>query len=187
MLTMVQHWDETALVWIAQNLRIPVLNEVMIGYTTLGNAGLGFILVTVLLLCFRRTRRAGAAAGVSMALGLVVTNLTVKPLVERARPWVVMEGFEALVKSADPHSFPSGHSCAAFAFGVALAMALPQRWAKVLALAAAVLMAFSRLYVGVHFPSDVAAGSLIGAVCGVAGVGITRWASRLGADRPAVG
>ena len=122
-----------------------------------------------------------------MALGLVVTNLTVKPLVERARPWVVMEGFEALVKSADPHSFPSGHSCAAFAFGVALAMALPQRWAKVLALAAAVLMAFSRLYVGVHFPSDVAAGSLIGAVCGVAGVGITRWASRLGADRPAVG
>jgi undecaprenyl-diphosphatase len=104
-----------------------------------------------------------------MLLGLLVTNLTIKPLVSRPRPWLVMEGFVNLVAESDPNSFPSGHSCAAFAFGVALWMTLPQKWARVAALAAAVLMALSRLYVGVHFPSDVVVGSVIGVCCGLAG------------------
>lgn len=168
-----QTMDEAVLRWIGEHLRMDWLDPFMVFYTTLGNGGLIFIATAVILLFFRRTRRAGAAAGVAMTLGLLLTNLIIKPLVSRPRPWVVMDGWQALVTSSDMNSFPSGHTTAAFAFGVALCAALPQKWAKAAALIAAALMGFSRLYVGVHFPSDVLAGALIGTVCGLLGGWIT--------------
>ncbi len=159
--------DEAVLRWIEGTLRTPVLDQLMTFYTNLGDAGLLFIAAALVMLLVRSTRRAGGTALTAMAFGLVVTNLTVKPLISRARPWVVMDGFEVLVKSSDPNSFPSGHTCAAFAFALALCVSLPWKWGKAAALAAAVLMGFSRLYVGVHFPSDVLAGAVIGALCGL--------------------
>lgn len=173
MLELIQQFDERALVWIAQHLRTPLLNGVLVFYTNLGNAGLLFIAAAILLLCFRATRRAGASAGVGMLLGFLATNLTIKPLLSRPRPWVVLEDFVTLATSADPNSFPSGHTCSAFAFGVAVAVVVPWKWAKAAALAAAALMGFSRLYVGVHFPSDVLAGAVIGTVCGLLGAYLT--------------
>ena len=174
----IQNWDESALVWIAEHLRNPVLTPILSFYTQLGNHGLLFIVLAALMLLFRATRKAGAAAGAGMFLGLLVTNLTIKPLVMRPRPWITIPGFTALVAEHDPNSFPSGHSCCAFAFAVALAMVLPQRWAKALALAAAAVMALSRLYVGVHFPTDVIAGTVIGALCGLLGALIVRAVTR---------
>ena len=103
----------------------------------------------------------------AMLLGLVCTNLILKPLIMRPRPWLDVVGLIPLINEADPNSFPSGHTCAAFAFAVALCMTQPQRWAKGAALALAALMGFSRLYVGVHFPSDVLAGAVIGSLCGL--------------------
>ena len=173
MLELIQRVDETILLWIAQHLRLPWLNQAVGVYTSLGNAGLVFIAAAVVLLCFRATRRAGAAAGVGMLLGFLTTNLTIKPLIARPRPWVVMEQLEVLVTSSDPNSFPSGHTCSAFAFGVAVAVVVPWKWGKAAALAAAALMGLSRLYVGVHFPSDVLAGALIGMLCGLAGAWLT--------------
>lgn len=146
---------------------VPALNGLVSGFTGLGDAGALFIILAVILLLFRTTRRAGGTALTAMTFGLIVTNLTIKPLVSRARPWVAMENFAVLVTSSDPNSFPSGHTCAAFAFAVALCMTQPQRWAKGAALALAALMGFSRLYVGVHFPSDVLAGAVIGSLCGL--------------------
>lgn len=169
-----QQFDESILWWIAEHLRTPVLTAILSFYTQLGNSGLLFIAAALVLLLFKATRRGGATALTGMFFGLVVTNLTIKPLVSRPRPWVVMEGFTALVTENDPNSFPSGHSCAAFAFAAALAMTLPSRWGKALAWTAAAVMALSRLYVGVHFPSDVAAGVLIGTLCGLAASWVTR-------------
>lgn len=170
-LEMIQQLDEQALRWIAQFVRQEWLNPLVIAYTSLGNAGLCFIAVALILLCFRKTREGGATALTAMGLGLLVTNLTIKPLITRPRPWVVMEDFVSLVTSSDPHSFPSGHTTAAFAFGVALFLTLPQKWAKATALVAAALMGLSRLYVGVHFPTDVLAGMVIGTCCGL----LARW------------
>ena len=169
MFEMIQQVDERALRWIAECLRTPFLDKVMVVYTFLGNGGWAFVVAGVLLAVLRKTRKAGAASLAGMLLGLLVTNLTLKPLVARLRPWVVMEEFAALVTSSDLNSFPSGHTCAAFAFAVALAVTLPQKWAKAAALIAAALMGFSRLYVGVHFPTDVLAGAVIGAACGLLG------------------
>ena len=71
-----------------------------------------------------------------------------------------------LVAEHDPNSFPSGHTCAAFAAASAWCRTLPRRWMKVTAVVLAALMGFSRLYVGVHFPSDVLAGMAVGLLCG---------------------
>ena len=166
---LIQQLDEQALRGIAESLRVPFLDKGMVLYTFLGNGGWAFIVLGLVLLFFRKTRKAGASSLTAMLLGLLVTNLTLKPLVSRPRPWVVMENFVTLVTSSDMNSFPSGHTCAAFAFGVALCAVLPQKWVKAAALIAAALMGFSRLYVGVHFPSDVLVGALVGSLCGLVG------------------
>lgn len=170
----IQSMDERVLVWIADHLRCAVLDPIMRFYTQLGDMGLIFIGIALVLLFFKPTRRAGASALCAMLLGMIAVNLTIKPLVSRSRPWVVMEGFTALVAEHDPNSFPSGHTNAAFAFGVALCAVLPQKRAKAAALFAAALMGFSRLYVGVHFPSDVLAGAVIGTLCGLLGVWLVK-------------
>lgn len=175
MFELIQQWDEQALHWIADTLRTPILDSIMVFYTSLGNGGWIFILLGAVMLLFRATRKAGASSLTAMVLGLLVTNLTLKPLVSRARPWMVMENFTTLVTSSDMNSFPSGHTTAAFAFAVALCVALPRKWAKAAALIAAALMGFSRLYVGVHFPTDVLAGALVGTVCGLVGAWLVQW------------
>lgn len=170
----IQRLDEQALVWIAQNIRNAVLDPFMEIYTQLGNAGMLFIALGVLMLCFKQTRRAGFSALCAMLIGLVVVNLTIKPLAARARPWLVIENFVNLVPEHDPNSFPSGHTNSAFAFALAVCMSAPKRWMKVSAVCAAVLMGLSRLYVGVHFPSDVIVGAAIGSLCGLAGAWVVR-------------
>lgn len=158
--------DGGILLWIQENLRCGFLNAVLGFYTKLGDGGLLWIALSLALLCFPKTRKAGALALCAMLAGMVCTNLTIKPLVARARPWLTVEGLTHLVEEPDPNSFPSGHTCAAFAAASALARTLPKRWMGVTAIALAALMGFSRLYVGVHFPSDVLVGMCVGLLCG---------------------
>ena len=160
----IQQLDEQALVWIAEHVRCAVLDPLMKVYTQMGNTGMLFIALGVLLLFFKPTRRAGVSALCAMLIGLVVVNFTIKPLVARARPWLVIESFVNLVPEHDPNSFPSGHTNAAFAFALAVCMSAPKKWMKVSA-----VWGLSRLYVGVHFPSDVLAGAVIGSLCGLLG------------------
>ena len=147
-----------------QNLHQPWLDPVVSVYTKLGDAGIMFIALSVGFLVCKPTRKAGIVALMAMVLGLLVTNVTIKPLVERARPWLDWP-IVPLVTEGDPNSFPSGHTCAAFAAGMIWLRALPWKWGRVAAPVLAVLMGLSRLYVGVHYPTDVLAGALIGALC----------------------
>ena len=170
----IQQFDERALVWIAQHVRCGLLDPFMKVYTQLGNTGLLFIALGLVMLLFKSTRRAGFSALCAMIIGLVVVNFTIKPLMARERPWLVIEGFVNLVEEHDPNSFPSGHTNAAFAFALALCMAAPKRWMKITAVCMAVAMGLSRLYVGVHFPSDVLVGALVGSLCGLAGAWVIK-------------
>ena len=165
----IQQLDEQVLVWIAQNVRNGVLDPLLKLYTQLGNTGMLFIVLGLAMLFFKPTRRAGASALCAMLLGLVVVNFTIKPLVARERPWLVIENFVNLVPEHDPNSFPSGHTNAAFAFAIAVCLSAPRRWMKITAVCMAAVMGLSRLYVGVHFPSDVLAGAVIGSLCGLLG------------------
>lgn len=157
--------DGGILLWIQEYVRSTSLSVVLAPYTMLGDAGLMWIALSLAMLCFRKTRKAGALALCAMALGLVVTNLTIKPLVSRPRPWLMVEGLGHIVEEKDPNSFPSGHTCAAFAAAMVWVRTLPWRWGRVTAVVLAVLMGLSRLYVGVHYPSDVLAGAVIGSLC----------------------
>ena len=162
-------WEGQALVWIQEVVRCALLDPLVCLYTRLGNAGLLWIAACVLLLLFPSTRRAGLAGGAALVCSLLLTNMLIKPLVERTRPWLVIRELVPLVTERDPHSFPSGHTSAAFAAAVAWAHTLPRRWMKVTGLVLAALMGLSRLYVGVHFPSDVLCGMLAGILCGTIG------------------
>lgn len=158
--------DGGILLWIQDVVRNGILDPFFQFYTQLGNAGLLWIVLSLLLLCFPKTRKAGFVSLVAMLLGLLCTNVVLKHLVGRTRPWLVVEGLTALVAEHDPNSFPSGHTCAAFAAASAWCRTLPRRWMKITAVVMAALMGFSRLYVGVHFPTDVLAGMAVGLFCG---------------------
>lgn len=158
--------DGAVLLWFQAHLRAPVLDCAVSFYTALGNAGLLFLAAAAVLLCFKKTRRAGLTALLALGLGFLCTNLVLKNLVSRPRPWLEVAGLTALVTENDPNSFPSGHTTAAFAFASALWRAAPDKRMRWAALVCAVLMGLSRLYVGVHYPSDVLAGVLVGLLSG---------------------
>lgn len=166
--------DGTILLWIQGTLRGAFLDPIVAVYTQLGDLGLLWIGLSLLMLCFKKTRKAGAAGLLAMALGMLCTNIVLKHLVARARPWLTVEGLTYLVVEKDPNSFPSGHTCAAFAAAGAWARFLPKRWMGRVGIVLAALMGLSRLYVGVHFPSDVLCGMLVGLFCAWAACRVLR-------------
>ena len=169
-----QALDGAILLWLQETVRGPLLTVFFTWYTALGNAGLIWIVLSLGLLCFRRTRRAGAASLLALMIGALCTNVILKQLVQRPRPWLMVEGLVHIVETGDPNSFPSGHTTAAFAAGVAWFCTLSRRGWRLAALAAAFLMGFSRLYVGVHYPSDVLDGALIGTMSALAALALLR-------------
>lgn len=164
MMVALQNLDGGVLLAI-QEMRTEVLSWLAVVYTRLGNVGMIWIFLSLLMLSRKATRNAGWMALLAMAMGLLCTNVVLKHLVGRPRPWLTVAGLVPLIYETDPNSFPSGHTCAAFAAGVIWAKELPHTWMRVLAVVLAVLMGLSRLYVGVHYPSDVLAGAMIGTTC----------------------
>ena len=151
----IQGIDEAVLLWIQEAVRQAWLDPVVKAFTTLGNAGILWIVLSVAMLFWRPTRKAGLLAGCALIFSLLFTNLGLKLIFTRPRPYTVVEGLIPLLTSGDPNSFPSGHTCAAFSAGLVWARTLPKPWMRRTAVIQAVLMGLSRLYVGVHYPSDV--------------------------------
>lgn len=168
--------DGGALLWIQEWLRQDWLDPVVIFYTHLGDKGLMWIVLSGAMLLYKPTRKAGVGALMAMMLGLLITNLTLKGLVARPRPFLDVEGLLPLIPAPDPHSFPSGHTSAAFAAAAAWWKLAPRKWIKAGGAVLAVCMGLSRLYVGVHYPTDVLGGACVGLFCGWLAWKIsTRW------------
>ncbi len=162
-------WEVGSLLWIQTNLRNPVTDPIVSFFTHLGDAGTLFIVLTVLLLLFPKTRKIGLATGLALLCSLLLTNGSLKHLFHRVRAWVDFPALIPLVHEGDPLAFPSGHTSAAFAFALAFVRTSSKRWAKVTVVVLATLMALSRLYVGVHYPTDVLGGFIAGDLAGLAG------------------
>lgn len=177
--------EGAVLLWIQEHLRCAALNPVMTFITSLGNAGALWIALTVLLLIFKRTRRTGAYCAAAMLLTLLVVNVAIKPLVARTRPYELIEGLQLLISKQVDYSFPSGHSANSLSCAWTIFRLAPRKWG-VPALALAVLISLSRLYVGVHFPTDVLAGAAIGIAMSEVSLRILPWvAGKLRARRGA--
>lgn len=149
------------LLWIQNNIRNDVLTPIFRFITTLGNAGVIWIVLSVGLLIPKKTRRVGALALVSLVFSALIDNVILKNVVARTRPHDVIEGLTSLVGAQKDYSFPSGHTGSAFAAAVVMFLGLPKK-CGIPILVFACLMGLSRLYVGVHYPSDVLGGVLIG-------------------------
>ena len=158
-------WEERFLLFLQESVRNPILDRVMQFVTSLGDAGFLAIIVCIVLLCIRKYRRAGAAASLSLILDFIVVNLVLKNLVARTRPYDMLEELLLITKRPSDLSFPSGHAGACFAVASVLFLCLPRRFG-IPAMVVAVLISFSRLYVGAHYPTDVLGGMVIGCITG---------------------
>lgn len=146
-----------------QTLQTPWLNVLFMIITTLGNGGIIWI-ISALIIYFKRDKRSGSAMIIALLMCLLIVNLLVKPIVARARPFTVNTSIDLLISAPTDYSFPSGHTCASFACVFALFFNHDKLWKPAALLAT--LIAISRLYLYVHYPTDVLAGFIFGLIFG---------------------
>lgn len=151
-----------------QSIRTPVGDTVMTFITRLGDAGAVWLLLAAVLLMIPRTRRSGVMLAAALCVDVVLCNGILKNLFGRIRPCDVNTSIQLLIPRPDDFSFPSGHTAASFAAVAALRMAGNKKLWK-LALVLGVLIAFSRMYLYVHYPTDILGGMIAGGAAGVAG------------------
>lgn len=151
--------------WIVTHLSSPFFDVFWQAITFLGDAGWFWIALTVLFLCFKKTRSYGIAMAISLLISTLLTNVILKPLINRPRPWTLRE-IDIKVDLPSDASFPSGHTTASFSAAFSLFWQNKKAGAPALVLAA--LIAFSRLYFYLHYPTDVLGGFLIGLLASLA-------------------
>lgn len=161
---------ERAILLFFQSIRNPVTDPIFGFFSIIGNAGFIWLITSVILIINKKTRRAGLEVLVCISLCWAVSDLILKPLIMRLRPFDVIDSLSVLYErfaDAGSYSFPSGHSTSSFASAFALSVNFKkQSW---IFYTVAALIAISRLYIGVHFPTDVICGALLGTL-GAAGV-----------------
>lgn len=153
--------------WI-QTLHTPFLDKIMAFITRLGDAGIIWIVLSIVLLLIPKTRKSGAVMVAALVVDVLLCNIVLKNLVARTRPYDVNTGVHLLVAKLHDYSFPSGHTAASFASVTALYLAGEKKLWK-FALVLACLIAISRLYLYVHYPTDVLGGILFGVISGYLG------------------
>ena len=144
---------------LIQTLRNPFLDWLMPVISHMGN-GVLYIVLAVVLLCFKKTRKAGVVLTLALILEYTIVSILIKPAVARPRPYTVNTLIQLLIEEPKDWSFPSGHTSAAFTMIFALYF-MKNRWWIPMAIFG-VLVAFSRMYLYVHYPTDIFFGACIG-------------------------
>ena len=165
-------FDLPILDWIQATLRSGFMDTVMPIITLFGEDGLFWIAWSVLLILFPKTRKIGLGMAFAMAMGLLLCNVTLKPLIARPRPYDFQltefgKEITLLIEAQHDFSFPSGHTIASFEAAVVLLknskkMGIP-------AMILAILVAFSRMYLYVHYPTDVLVSIVLGTILALIG------------------
>ena len=153
-----------------QKIHTPTLTAVMKVITTMGDAGIIWIMLAAVLILIPKTRKTGIVVAIALLLDLIICNGLLKNLVARTRPYDIQTAVKILIRKPADYSFPSGHTAAAFAATMGLYFAKDRDkrlWIPALGLS--VLIAFSRMYFYVHYPTDILGGAVIGMLCGYLG------------------
>lgn len=175
-------WDAGFLLFIQEYIRSDFLNPIMKVLTHSGDKGILLIVLILAFLIIPRTRAIGIMSTISIVIEALLNNVLLKNLIARTRPYDEIEGLINLVGRQSDYSFPSGHTGAAFAVAGAMLVvalfglpmiektgefkredpSLTFKLISVILIMYATLLAFSRMYVGVHYPTDVLCGLLLG-------------------------
>lgn len=211
------NFDLSIFSFVFNNLSNSVMDVIMKVITTLGDDGIFFIILGVVMLFFKKTRKAGLVCLGSLLVMTLLNNELIKPIMERPRPynltilpqaaqkafeeygreydWIgcfgkidwTIDRFPGLAEkwnagyvwpdvvdymSSKSLSFPSGHTSSAFTFAMAITLVLKKKSVAIPAFVFAFLMGFSRIYVGVHYPTDVIVGAFVGIVYALIGYAI---------------
>lgn len=159
-----------------QSIHNGFLDAVMVFFTNIGEYGIIWITLAIVCLCTKRYRQCGITIALALILSLIFCNAILKNVVARPRPFLSQETWTLLIKAPTDFSFPSGHTSASFA--AAMSVFLYYKKEGIAALILAVCIAVSRLYLLVHFPSDVLASVLLGSMCAVISYIIIRYILR---------
>lgn len=153
------------ILYAINNIHNPVLDKLMVVITYLGDAGIVWIVLAVILLFMKKTRKCGVLMLISMIVGLIIGNGIIKHLVARERPCWIDQNIALLIPNPTDFSFPSGHTLASFESAVMIFLH-NKKW-SVFAFILAILIAFSRLYLFVHFPTDIIGGAILGTLISI--------------------
>lgn len=152
--------DQAILKFIQDRITSPFFDNFMPFVTQLGDKGILWIFIILILLFIPKHRRIGWMAMAALILGAVLGEVLLKPFIGRPRPFVDLTDFKLLIEAPMSFSFPSGHTASSFGVATVIARNIKQFKIPVLILAGAI--AFSRLYLYVHYPSDVMGGLILG-------------------------
>jgi undecaprenyl-diphosphatase len=178
------HFDWSIFAWTERAFDVgsnPVLDGVMKTITSLGDGGVIWIILAVVMLLFKKTRLIGIAMLIGAAFSGIFTDLVIKPLIDRARPFNIDWTpyglgeffYPNIIEKPDSLSFPSGHTSSSFGSAMALWFLKDKKLRYALAVPGTILAAligFSRIYVHVHYPTDVIAGVIVGTIYALAAV-----------------
>ncbi|MCH3950632.1 MAG: phosphatase PAP2 family protein [Acidaminococcus sp.] len=168
--------DHAILLWIHETLRTDIGTHFWEEVTDLGNVGLMWILLSVSLCLFKKTRLVGLSALAAFVIDAFLTNGVLKHWMARPRPFITYEDIMPLIPPPTDFSFPSGHTTSSFAVAFVFFELLPKKL-SIPALLVAAAIAFSRLYLGVHYPTDVLAGMFIGYIVSRIAIFLVRYLS----------
>ncbi|QVK17051.1 phosphatase PAP2 family protein [Mycoplasmatota bacterium] len=161
---LITNLDYSILDFIQKILASPFMDKVMEFFTILGDHGMVWVIICAILLISPKTRYISLVALVALLFSLIFNDQILKNIIQRDRPFVGLEDIQLLIKAPSSYSFPSGHTCSSFAAAFVFGKYFKKPYSIITYILAS-LIAFSRLYLYVHFPSDVIVGCLMGFIC----------------------
>lgn len=159
----IQNFDNSILLYINDKKHGQIMNKIMLGFTYMGNGGTIWIIIAAFLLIDKTNRMAGAAVILTLIISTIIGQGIIKHIVRRRRPCNNRENGDLLIRKPLDYSFPSGHTLSSFAAAQVLSVYFTKY--EMIFLIIAFFIALSRIYLQVHYPTDIIAGIVLGLFC----------------------
>lgn len=151
-------------VYFFQSLQNPIMDKILAVITTLGELGIIWIIISLILIFTKKYRKAGITALVAIIIGGLFSEVILKNLIKRPRPFLVLENINMAIKHPKTYSFPSGHTTSSIAAMLGIYKNVDCKYIKISVVVIALLMIISRLYFGVHYITDILGGLVLGVI-----------------------
>lgn len=172
MLRFIARIDLKIIEFILRHMKNKIADKFMVAMSSSGNAGIIWIVMAFSMMLYEEHRLTGLMVILSIIMSAIVVEVIIKPIFKRNRPFTKLTHIDVDIAKPSSYSFPSGHSSSSFAAAFTIAAMSDDVNLKIIAFSIAGIIAFSRSYLAVHYPSDVIIGSILGTliskfICGI--------------------